>query len=255
MTGQAQREHGIEHVRFYSVDGMSVSIDLQKATNPYGDVIVVYEMNDEPLPREHGFPIRMLVPGYAAIRNPKWVNKIELSKEDADSPFQRGLNYKVLPPSVVDANDVDLTKMPSITEASVYSGITSIERIERIESTQVGKSGTTPEPDDIVRVRVKGWAWAGGGRNVVRVDVTGDEGNTWATATLKEGSDQRFGRAWAWVFWECNVSVPIQEDGTVHVASKAVDMAFNSQPEKSDHMWNVRGLCNNSWYRAHVKVI
>lgn len=41
---------------------------------------------------------------------------------------------------------------------------------------------------------VSGWAWAGGGRNIVRVDITGDDGKSWASAELKEGHGQRFGK-------------------------------------------------------------
>ena len=90
----------------------------------------------------------------------------------------------------------------------------------------------------------------GGGRNVVRVDVTGDGGKSWTTANIIEGGDQKFGHAWAWVFWECELNVELK-DGSIHLASKAVDMAFNSQPENCSHGWNVRGLGNNSWYQAH----
>ena len=85
-------------------------------------------MNGVPLPRDHGSPLRVIVPGYAAVRNVKWVEKIEVSKEEAEGPWQRGLNYKTLPPGVVDANEVRLEEMPSITEQSVYSGITTISR-------------------------------------------------------------------------------------------------------------------------------
>jgi len=202
-------------------------------------------MNGAPLPRDHGFPLRVIVPGYAAVRNVKWVERIEISKEEAEGPWQRGLNYKMLPPAVTDANKIKLDEMPSLTEQAVFSGITTIKRT----------STESLNPGDRAQVKVGGWAFSGGGRNVVRVDVSGDNGTTWATAELKEGSKQRYNRAWAWTFWECELPVVVQEDGTVHVASKAVDLAFNSQPEKSDHTWNVRGLGNNSWYRAHAKVL
>ena len=85
-------------------------------------------------------------------------------------------------------------------------------------------------------------------------DVTGDDTKTWTTAELKEGSNQRFGRAWAWTFWESTVPALVREDGSVQIACKSVDMAFNSQPERSDHIWNVRGLGNNSWFRKSVEV-
>ena len=80
------------------------AVGIEKATSPYGDCIIAYEMNGVPLPRDHGSPLRVIVPGYAAVRNVKWVEKIEVSKEEAEGPWQRGLNYKTLPPGVVDAN-------------------------------------------------------------------------------------------------------------------------------------------------------
>mmetsp|Transcript_33480 Transcript_33480/g.44386 ORF Transcript_33480/g.44386 Transcript_33480/m.44386 type:complete len:138 (+) Transcript_33480:1322-1735(+) len=94
----------------------------------------------------------------------------------------------------------------------------------------------------------------GGGRNIVRVDLTGDNGETWTTAEIQQGGDQKFGRAWAWVFWSCELPATIQDDGTVHVHSKALDHAFNVQPEHCRHTWNIRGLGNNSWHSKHMKV-
>lgn len=238
-------ELGMKHVVFTSLDGMSASIGMEKAVNPFGDVIVSWEMNGEPIPREHGQPLRMVVPGYAAVRNVKWLQKIQLSPDEAEGPWQRGLNYKTLPPSVTNASLVKLEEMPSMTEVAVFSGITQMEY-----------SSTKPvRPGDDVCVKARGWAWAGGGRNIVRVDLTADNGETWHTATLTEGKDQPFGRAWAWVFWECDIpQARVQPDGTVKLASKAVDLAFNVQPESSRPVWNVRGLGNNSWFRTELQV-
>jgi sulfite oxidase len=242
---EAQENHGMNHVRFEALDGMTASIPIEKAVNPYGDVILAYEMNGEPLPRDHGGPLRVIVPGYSAVRNVKWVNKIEVAETEAHGPWQRGLNYKTLPPNVVDANDVDLEKMPSMMEASLFSGITKMTTTSRRSEVK---------PGQMITVKASGWAWAGGGRNVVRVDLTSDGGKTWKPAKLTDGSDQRYGRAWAWTFWECEIPCTVSEDGTIEIASKAVDMAFNSQPNKSDYTWNVRGLANNSWFRRTVKV-
>jgi sulfite oxidase len=55
----AQEKHDLKHVRFYSLDGMTASIGIEKAMNPYGDCIIAYEMNDEILPRDHGYPLRV----------------------------------------------------------------------------------------------------------------------------------------------------------------------------------------------------
>ena len=104
---------------------------MEKVTNPYSDVIIAYEMNDEALPRDHGFPLRVIVPGYAAVRNVKWLSKIEILKSEAEGAWQEVLNHTILPPSVTDAKNVDLKKMPSMTEVAVFSGITNMEMAGR----------------------------------------------------------------------------------------------------------------------------
>ena len=86
-----------------SLDGMKMkasSINMEKATNPYGDVIIAYEMNDEALLSYHGFPLQVIVPGYNAVRNVKWLSKIEIPKSKAEGAWQEVLNHKILPPSV-----------------------------------------------------------------------------------------------------------------------------------------------------------
>jgi len=130
-----------------------------------------------------------------------------------------------------------------MTEVAVFSGITTIDLV----------GAPKLKPGKTIMVKTKGWAWAGGGRNIVRVDITGDGGNSWQSAEIKEGGEQRFGRAWAWIFWECEVPAVVKKDGTVELASKAVDLAFNSQPETVAPAWNVRGLGNNSWHRASTR--
>lgn len=60
---EAQEKDGMDHVRFYSLDGLMASIPIEKAVSPYGDVIIAYEMNGEILPRDHGYPLRVSVGG------------------------------------------------------------------------------------------------------------------------------------------------------------------------------------------------
>ena len=226
---------------------------------------------------------RVIVPGYAAVRNVKWLKKLELAEEEAFGTWQRGLNYKILPPTVLDAKEVDLDIMPGLSEECVFSGITRVENLshtpvvahdgntattattledEIFGSMSVGRGllGGGPRtpltPGETVLVKASGWAYAGGGRNIVRVDVTGNNGKSWQTATITEGYNQPIRRAWAWVFWECEVPAIVCEDGvSVELACKGVDMAFNTQPESLGGMWNVRGLVNNSYYRVKHKVM
>lgn len=117
----------ILHVQFEALDkgpdnvpyGASVPADI--ALNPKGDVILAYEMNGEPLPRDHGFPIRIIVPGVVGARNVKWVSKIVLSDEESHSHWQRG-DYKGFSPSV-DWDTVDFKSAPAIQELPVISAI------------------------------------------------------------------------------------------------------------------------------------
>jgi sulfite oxidase len=55
------------------------SIPVEKGLNPWGDVILAYEMNGQPLPKDHGFPLRVIVPGTVAARSVKWLQRIVLS--------------------------------------------------------------------------------------------------------------------------------------------------------------------------------
>jgi len=233
---------GAEHVCFHGIDSMSASIPSHKLSSRQGDVILALEMNGEPIPRDHGFPVRAIVPGVVGVRNVKWVGKVQLSKEEALGDWQRGLNYKILPPSVGDAKQVDVRKIPAMQEASVFSAITGAEQ-----------GPASDEGTNFPTFDAKGWAWAGGGRGIARVDVSGNGGKSWTPATITQGHDQKPGREWAWVFWSAEnvVTVP-REDGTVELVSRAVDKAYNAQPEHPETIWNVRGLGNNSWFRKQV---
>jgi len=73
------------------------SIALEKALSP--DVILAYEMNDEPLAPEHGFPLRVIVPGYIGARSVKWLREITLQEAYIDQPLP-GSDYKIFPPEI-----------------------------------------------------------------------------------------------------------------------------------------------------------
>jgi len=230
---------GIKHVVFHGMDDMQASIPIEKALSPFGDVLLAYDMNGETLPAEHGFPIRVITPGVVGVRNVKWVNRISLSSEEAEGPWQRGIAYKGFSPMQKDCTGCDVEKILSMQEMPVQSVI------------MYPKEGATTELDDI---EVKGWAWSGGGRGIVRVDVSADGGKTWVTAELKEGADQNPYRAWAWTFFEAAVPVPEEMKGKeVTVLCRATDSSYGTQPEFAAPLWNLRGLNCNCWHRVTVK--
>jgi len=249
-------DQGVNHVCFRALDSVSASITAERATRRSADVILALKMNGDTLPRDHGFPVRAVVPGVVGVRNVKWVDQATLSAEEALGDWQRGLNYKILPPNLWDAKNVDLTSIPAMQEASVFSGITHVEQAWKDADHDDDEGGGHQQATSHRHfVDAKGWAWAGGGRGVARVDVSADGGETWTPAQITHGGNQKPGREWAWVFWQAD-GVPAErhEDGTARVISRAVDKAYNAQPEQPGPIWNIRGLGNNSWFAKNVEL-
>lgn len=100
-------------------------------------------------------------------------------------------------------------------------------------------------------ISVQGFAYSGGGRRIVRVDVSADGGKTWKQADLKK-DDAKGTRRWAWTLWNIDWSKDeVSEDAEFVV--KAVDEAFNCQPQTMDGIWNFRGLLGNAWHRVPLQ--
>eukprot|EP00596_Hydrurales_sp_CCMP1899_P000671 CAMPEP_0119043770 /NCGR_PEP_ID=MMETSP1177-20130426/25875_1 /TAXON_ID=2985 /ORGANISM="Ochromonas sp, Strain CCMP1899" /LENGTH=520 /DNA_ID=CAMNT_0007012659 /DNA_START=289 /DNA_END=1851 /DNA_ORIENTATION=+ len=244
---EALAEAGIKHVQFMAAEGMEASIPLHKAMDLYGDVLLAYEMNGETLSPSHGYPIRVVVPGHAGVRNVKWLTGITLSAEESQGPWQRGMSYKGFGPSTKSLEGIDVEKIPSLQEQPVQSAI------------MVPKSGSSLNPGPNL---IQGYAYSGGGRGIVRVDVSCDGGLNWQTASLTAGSEQPLDRAWAWTFFESVVDLPdispptsITPTSTVQIICKATDASYNVQPDTVAGIWNLRGINNNAWHRVNVQII
>ncbi|XP_073998352.1 sulfite oxidase isoform X2 [Rhodnius prolixus] len=235
------------HVQFEGLDTdvtnkpYGASIPLSKALDPRGDVLLAYEMNGKPLPRDHGFPVRAVVPGIVGARNVKWLSKIILSEEESDSHWQRN-DYKGFSPSV-DWDTVDFSKSPAIQELPVISAI----------CVPLNESIVCVDEDED-KIPVKGYAWSGGGRAIIRVDLTCDGGATWHTAKLNVGNERKPGEhVWSWTLWEAELPLPKDADEVV-ISVKAVDSSYNTQPESFENIWNLRGVLNNAYHRVKVKI-
>ncbi|KAH0629280.1 hypothetical protein JD844_011225 [Phrynosoma platyrhinos] len=239
QAGYEQSDEG--HVCFEGLDKdqtgtvYGASIPFKKAMSPEGDVLLAYEMNGEELPRDHGFPLRVVVPGVVGARSVKWLAYITVSSSESPSHWQQK-DYKGFSPAVT-WDTVDFSKAPSIQDMPIQSAITE------------------PGPETIIspgELTVKGYAWSGGGQKAIRVDVSLDGGKSWCEAKLT-GEEQLPGRAWAWQLWQLNVSVPT---GTreLNIVCKAVDNSYNVQPDTVGPIWNILGVLNNAWHRVHVLV-
>lgn len=253
----AAEADGVTDVQFVGGDEpYDASVPVETALNPRADVMLAFEMNGAPLPREHGAPVRAIVPGHIGARNVKWVKEVRATNEEAYSTWQRGLPYKGVSPNVKSFKGVDPSKLPTVMELPVTSAIVEPAPGSALEA-EPDVSGEAPT--DRMLVSAKGYAWAGGGRSIVRVDVSADDGKTWHTAELQpEGQQQPRGRAWAWTQWTCDVPVPAEVvkagSGKVTLVCKATDSSFNVQPERADGSWNLRGILMNAWHRVPVEV-
>lgn len=237
------------HIQFDGLDTdpanlpYGASIPAYKAIDPKNEVLLAYEMNGEELPRDHGYPVRVVVPGVVGARNVKWLGRIGFSHEESLSHWQRR-DYKGFSPNV-DWNNVDFDSAPSIQELPVNSAI-----CQPSNNDTVGLSGKNT-------IRCRGYAWSGGGRGIVRVDVTADGGLTWVTANLiNERQPGSLLPEWSWSLWEAEIPV-LDNDfkmGSIELACKAVDSSYNVQPDSFAPIWNLRGVLANAWHRVTVNV-
>lgn len=232
----------VRHAHFMGAEAYGASIPIDKATDKRGDVLLAYEMNGKPLPPDHGYPFRVLVPGHVAARSVKWVTKIILSDEESTSQWQRR-DYKCFGPNVGSANP-NWDSAPSIQEMPVQSAITSLRDI----STTVKRDRhlLRENEHDEDSVIVEGYCYSGGGREIVRVDVSADGGRTWYQAELLP-DEAKGSRSWAWKRWRW--LVPRRDAGSSFVV-KAVDEAYNTQPNDYESTYNFRGNLTSSWHRV-----
>ncbi len=112
---------GVEHVQFFASDDMRASIPVDKALAPHGDVILAYEMNGAPLPADHGYPLRAVVPGHVGVRNVKWVHKIVASESEAEGPWQRGVAYKGFASNITNLQGVYIILSLTHTHTHTYT--------------------------------------------------------------------------------------------------------------------------------------
>lgn len=227
-----------KYVNFTSIDGLQVSIPILKALEPSQDVLLAFKMNGEPIPPDHGYPLRLIVPGYVGIRNIKWLKTIEISDQEVSGNWQQGIAYKQLPSYIKDFTRLDINQYQTTYEMPVQSTIV------------IPKNGDKIRNDKDGNYTIKGYAWSGGGRNIIRVDISIDGGNNWEQARLTHGKNQEYNRAWAWTLWEYKIN--IKENKKLKIVCKATDNSYNSQPEKKEHVWNIRGINNNSWHVVEV---
>lgn len=194
------------------------SIRTEKATRP--EVLLAWEMNGRPLPAAHGAPVRVVVPGHIGARSVKWVERIHAQDRPSQNFFQQSA-YRLLPPEADDPRPGDGVELAAVALNS--------------DILHPGDGEVVPAgPTEVV-----GYAFAGGDREVSRVDVSVDGGRSWTQAILDAPLSP-----WAWQFWRITVDLP---PGEVGITARAWDDAAALQPEHAASLWNPKGYVNNAW--------
>jgi DMSO/TMAO reductase YedYZ molybdopterin-dependent catalytic subunit len=169
-------------------------LPIEKALDD--DTLLVYAMNGEPLPEDHGFPVRLLVPGWVGIANIKWVGRIEVSEQPLFSPWNT-TQYRLFGDAYPD--------QPVLTEQPVKSAF------ELAWNAQVVAG----------RYLLTGRSWSGH-QKIEHVDVSFDRGVTWQPAALEARNSPR-----AWVRWSI---VWDARAGSQVLMARATDKRGNVQP-------------------------
>lgn len=227
-----------KHVWFESIDQVEkdgrtfpfgASIPVKKSlerTRMGNGTLLATTMNGKPLPADHGYPIRTVVPGYVGARSVKWLGRIVVS--DRPSPNHYVANaYKL----VSDGDKDEWAAARPIYEFPINSAICSPAANARIPGRRVTVTGYALPPGEP-------------GRTIERVEISSDGGATWQRARLLSRP-----REYCWSLWKARIAVNAM---TKELILRAVDSAGAVQPETVD--WNLKGYLYNAWYRTPIQV-
>ncbi|GAA5999899.1 hypothetical protein JCM10207_005962 [Rhodosporidiobolus poonsookiae] len=223
-------------------------------------MLLAWAMNGEALEPDHGFPLRLVVPGQIGGRSVKWLKKIEVSANESQHHLHFWDN-KVLPMHVTPEQAREerhwwYDPKYIINDLNVNSAIARPAHDEKLVLS----------PETAPTYTVQGYVYAGGGRRVNRVDITLDDGKTWQLADLTYPEDQFRqvpfkGKVWGtlditerdecfcWAFW--SVKVPVDElKDSACMAVRGMDESLAVQPQ--DIYLNATSMMNNWWFRVAI---
>jgi len=211
-------------------DAISRGTPIDKAMDDH--TLIAWEMNGQPLPALHGFPLRIITPGWPGSASIKWLRRIWVRDREHDGAKMTGYSYRVPKYYVPPGTKVSKEDMQIIESMPVKSLIT--------KPKSQGRHGFgTP-------FLVRGHAWAGD-RQVKDMHVTFDFGKTWVRANLREPVNR-----YAWQNWDAIINFPMQ--GYYEVWARATDDQGAMQPMVVPG-WNPKGYLNNAMHRIAVTVV
>lgn len=220
------------------------SLPLARIMNPAYDVMLAYEANGEPLQPDHGYPIRIIIPGFIGGRMIKWLAHINILKHETMSHYHYHDN-RILPPEVTTAEQ-------SLAEQWWYKP----EYI--FNELNINSVITRPNHNDTLNIakniskkyELAGYAYTGGGRKITRIEVTNDNGITWKVATIhRKEKPTKYGMYWCWIWWTYEMAV-VDIIKSKELCVRCWDESNNYQ--SFNPTWNLMGMGNNHVFRVKV---
>ena len=206
-------------VKSSATEVMPVGLDQQQVRRPMplvkaqqDDTLLVYGMNGDVLPIDHGFPARMLVPGWVGVNNVKWVGKIMVTEQHNSVEWNTNL-YVLIGPDYEAQGEA---KGPPVSDQVIKSAVA-------LPWPATLKAGSQ---------QITGYAWSPAGK-VSKVEVSIDGGNTFEPAMLVEPNTERAGVRW-------QITLPLGPQVT-SIMPRATDETGKSQPPISEQKWNEQG--------------
>ena len=222
-------------VKFDSVDGYSTAIPMEIALRP--ETFLVWEMNGQPLPSRHGYPLRLINPGHYGQKMPKWITRIELIDEDFLGYWEskpEGKPFKWSNEAIATVNsriDAPLSLWDDISDPA--NGDVNIE--DQLQTIS-GAEGD--------RFTIHGVALAGE-RIVERVEVSTDGGATWNEARIATRMEPN-----VWLQFAYDWQLP--PSGRYEILARATDSEGDTQPatDQGADLYDGR----TGWHRVPVDV-
>jgi DMSO/TMAO reductase YedYZ molybdopterin-dependent catalytic subunit len=185
------------------------------------DVLLAYAMNGEPLPVEHGYPLRLIVPRWYAVASVKWLTEIELIDRTFTGHYQGDkYRYEWERDGRIVSEPVTLQRVRAlITEPSPYTEV---------------------HPGELA---IRGVAWSGAAP-IARIEVSVNDGD-WHEARLVSERSR-----YSWQSWE--LITRVDKSGDLTLRARATDLAGRTQPERAE--WNRLGYGNNAIQEVPIRV-
>jgi DMSO/TMAO reductase YedYZ molybdopterin-dependent catalytic subunit len=201
------------------------SLDVAEAVT--AGAVLAYEMNGQPLLPQHGFPLRLVVPGWYGMTNVKWLDTIEAVATPFDG-YQNTGAYRIRQEEGEQGRPVTLIQPRALMRPPGIPDFYTRARLVRPVATTLS-----------------GRAWSGRAP-ISRVEVSTDGGVTWLDAQITRPFDS----PWAWCAW--SIRWEPAGEGDYVLCCRATDEAGNVQPLEPD--WNLGGYENNAAQRVPVTV-